>query len=216
MLRDWKSGFPGSGSRRATLPLGHVMATNNSGADLAFGSAALYVDNAFLNTEGSPRADWDPRKGALTLVALQNILSNPTTPIGGMAITTEPIADGKMGQVAIAGLAVLILAGTTVGYVRPAGSTLVRDHWGFGRILTYDTDEDFAIVNLSDSRFQVFYTLTANMAAGSANATLSPAANSWSTTVHDPHGIAAWQTTGDTGFVEWRGDRWCVTIPLCD
>lgn len=215
MLREWKSGTFGGYQSRATMPLGHIMAKNTSGADLAFGDCALYEKTGFSNTEELPRADWDPRKGYITLLALQNINSTASPSIGGMAIAIEPIADGEFGTVAIAGPAVCMITASDVGYIRPNGSTAIRDHWGFARILTYDADSEFAIVDLSDTRFQVFYNLTANMSAGSAAATLCPGGSSWSTTVHDPHLIATWQVSGDSGFAEWRGDKWCVTIPLC-
>lgn len=199
------------------LPLGHVRAKNTSGATIGFGGCALYTKTGYSNTEETPRRDWDPRKGFFTLVALQNILSNPTTAIGGMAVALEPIANNDFGLVAIAGLAVCSVTATDVGYIRPNGATAIRDHWGFARILSYDTTgTGFSVVNLSDTRFQVFYTLTANMSAGSASATLCPNGSSWTTTVHDPEGIAGWQTIGDSGFVEWRGNRWSIVIPLCD
>lgn len=212
------------------MPVGHVMATNNTGADLAFGRCAMYRLASITNTEGtSTRADYDPRKCALSLVAADHINSiaagNPVW--GGMAITTEPIANNTMGRVAIAGLAFCTHDMTAVAperrYIAPNPTLgFIAALWGFGRIIAQQSSTDNVfLVDLSDRLFSVHYQLTANMAppaTSSATATLGypeTGARLWNTTVFDPHAIAVFQKAGDKGWCEWNGRQWIVKIPFC-
>lgn len=221
MLRDYRAGS-GSFVRPAgePMPMGHMLAKNSTGANLGFGDAAMYRETGYTNTTGPTKRDYDMRRDFLTLVQLDDLTSNPATPFGGMAIALEPIENNQMGRVAIAGLAIVNMYSTTIDrvYLQPTSTAprLRASYWGFGRVLAINASPAFSLVDLSDRKLQVAYTLTANMSSQSATATLGDQGGAtWTTTVHDPHNIAAFQLNGQKGFAEWRGDRWVVTIPFC-
>lgn len=227
LLRDARAGS-GSYMRGdlARMPLGHILAKNESGADLGFAAPTIYYFDDYV-VPGSVSDNWDMRTNFLRLAPFANVVSEPGIGLryGGMAVTQEPIAQNQIGVVAIAGLSVLspnqpvsdeVLRDSR--YVAPFAPPLYerRSYWGFMRLLAYDTDRQWAIVDLSDRHLTTQYVLTANMNV-SATATLGGGASpyTWTTTVHDVHALAGYQRTGDKGWCEWRGDRWVVTIPFC-
>ena len=208
------------------MPLGHAIAKNTTGADLAFGDAAMVYEGSYRH-QGS-WADWDMRRDHLLLHALGDVVSQPgvSTRFGTMAIAVEPIADNAFGRVAIAGLALvngvpdLVAGNGDYRFCHPAaGNTLTFSYWGFARVLCWQVANNFtgdmSLVDLSDRKLQVHYVLTSSYSALSATATLDGGSGPWTTTVHDVHQIATFQRSGDKGFAEWRGNRWVVIIPFC-
>jgi hypothetical protein len=203
------------------MPLGHMLAKNVSGADYAYGSVVMYHGtDGYRTTQGQAafRRDWDMRKDYLEIRDATDLLSNEAAPFSGMAITLESIANNALGLVAIGGIALVNMAPTTTGnfvYLQPHPTNqAVYSYWGFGRALAWRTG--VAVVDLSDRQFEVAYTLTANMSGASANATLGiNGGRTWTTTVHDLHGIAGFQKSGDKGFAEWRGYQWIIKVAYC-
>jgi hypothetical protein len=229
MLRDYRAGS-GSFVRPAgePMPMGHMMASNQTGANLAFGVAAMYYQRSlrYASATTDHGTDWDLRKDYVVLNPMTHVVDQPDLNFifGGMAITLEPIESGKIGRVAIAGLALLNNVPDSVNrqdspYLRPTASGIDFSYWGFGRVLCWRVDApstgDTSLIDLSDRKLQVAYTLTSNMAT-TATATLGGTGGSeWTTTIHDRHNIAGFQKIGNKGFCEWRGRRWVVTIPFC-
>lgn len=224
LLRDVRS-ESGSYSRGdlSRMPLGHMLAKNESGGDLGFAAPAMYYYDDYVAPD-TASDNWDMRNHFLRLAPFADVVSEPGIGLrfGGMAVTQEPIAQDQIGRVAIAGLSVFSsnLPGDNTlrdsRYVAPftAAPTHRQSYWGFMRILSYDVDPAYAIVDLSDRHLTTQYVLTANM-SGSATATLGGPSHTWTTTVHDFHTLASFQRTGDKGWCQWRGDRWVVTVPFC-
>lgn len=227
LLRDARAGS-GSYMRNdlARMPMGHVLAKNESGADLGFAAATIYYFDDLVVPDLASN-NWDMRDNFLRLAPFADVVSEPGTGLryGGMAVTQEPIAQNQIGVVAIAGPSIFspkqsindnVLRDSR--YVAPFAPPLYDrlSYWGFMRILCYDSNPQYAIVDLSDRHLTTQYVLTANMNS-SATATLGGGASAytWTTTVHDVHALAAFQRTGDKGWCEWRGDRWVVTVPFC-
>jgi hypothetical protein len=233
MLRDYRAGS-GSFVRPAgePMPMGHMMAKNETGADLGLTQAAsYYVDGGYSRGQGtSGPAKRDPRSGFVTLRAMEDLTSKPVNPaptqvFGGLAFTLEPIAANKMGRVAVSGL---VEVGTTESYalygtghylMPRAGYYRAEEGWGgFARVLS--TNGTTMLVDLSDRYPVAAYTLTGNYSpaggGGTANAVVQTATNhSWVSTVYDLHSIAAFQRSGSKGFCTWYGAQWVVTNPLC-
>ena len=224
MLRDYRAGS-GAFVRPATteMPIGHILAKNSTGSDLGFGRVAMYFTGGFKNTEGGVnRRDYDPRKGFVTLSPMVDIVSDPNAwqEFGGLAVTLETIANNAIGRVAIGGTALVAEPSLSMAdnqrYLYPSSGGVRVGFFGFARFLAEDSaSSNFRLFNLDDRKIECFYTLTANMSAGSATANMDPGNTSWSTTVRDIHSIAAYQKSGDSGFAEWRGTQWCIKIPFC-
>lgn len=230
MLRDYRAGSgsfvrPGS----SEMPIGHILAKNSTGGDLGFGQAAMYYQQSlrYSSANSDHGSDWDSRKDYVILNPLSQVVDQPDAALrfGGMAITLEPIKSVEIGRVAIAGLALLTQVPDYVNspdaqYIRPTASSVTFSYWGFGRALCWQVlnngQGNTSLIDLSDRKLQVAYTLTSNMVTSTATATLGGTGGAeWTTTIHDRHDIAGFQKTGDKGFCEWRGRRWVVTIPFC-
>lgn len=226
LLRDARADS-GSYSRGdlARMPMGHIMAKNESGADLGFAKAAMYYfDRYRTGTNGAN--DWDMRKDYVLLAPFNDVISYPIPSnnfYGGMAVTLEPIANNEFGRVAVAGLAILAEGSNAVNPVYLAPFTAVpkirSTYWGYARVLA-DDPSYFSLVDLSDRNLTTQYVLTSNMSApsnGDAAATLGGGASvhTWSTRVYDPHSLAGFQRTGDKGWCHYIRDRWVVTVPFC-
>lgn len=224
LLRDAREGRTGLESPDGkNMPLGHMYAKNMTDQDLDWGTVVMYHGaNGFYSTQlaGSGRRDWDMRKDYLELRLPTDLNSNASNPFGGMAFTLEKIKVNEIGRVAVAGLAILNATPVSPGddnfrYLQPdpdIGSTY--SYWGFGRALAWRAGT--AVVDLSDRHFQAVYQLTANMASNSANATLGlQGGRTWTTTVHDLHGVAGFQKSGNKGIAEWQGKQWVVKVAYC-
>jgi hypothetical protein len=233
MLRDYRAGrLEYKTKEKEPMPMGHMLAKNETGADLGLTQAAsYYVDGGYSHGQGtSGQGKRDPRSGFVTLRAMENLTSKPVHPaptqvFGGLAFTLEPIAANEMGRVAVSGL---VEVGTnesytfnaTGNYLMPsAGYYWGEEGWGgFARVLS--TNATTMLVDLSDRYPVAEYTLTGNYSpaggGGIANAVVRTATNhSWASTVYDLHSIAAFQRGGSKGFCTWYGAQWVVTNPLC-
>jgi len=219
LLRDAREGRTGleSPNNFAMRP-GHVLAKNNTGADLAFGKAAFIagLGGAYVTSEPVPRKDWNYQKGYYTLTVLQNITSDPVSDYpSSLAITVEPIKSNEFGIVAIAGLAVCSEGLGGIGYARPYNTQLVSGNWGMARIVTQESTSSFSILNLDDHQWFAPYKLTAALGT-SSNAKIDPGgAAEYTTTVYDDQSIASWQVVGDKGLAFYSGSRWQIRVPWC-
>jgi len=199
---------------------GHVIAKNETGADLAICKAALIPAGStpgVSTQEASPRVDPEYRKGYYTLKALTPLVTDANPFFESLAVTLEPIKDGKFGRVAIAGLAV---ANDTPpsGFVQPIAGNVTGGVFGLARVVANTSglsgSAGFGIWDLSCRSMQSSYTLTTNWGAGAATATIGGAAG-YSTLIRDPFNIATWQVNGDKGWCVYNGGVWQVINPWC-
>jgi hypothetical protein len=193
---------------------GHVIAKNETGADLGIGKAALVrIAEGYFNTETIPRKDPEYRRGYYRLSALTPCVSGETPFFESMAVAIEPIQNGKFGVVAIEGLAIANYAAPQSGFVHPiSGNNVAGSMFGFAKVVTKPQDGlHFAVWDLSCRAMQAPYELTTNWSAGSATATIG----NWSTPILDSFNIASWQTTGDKGMAVWMSGYWHVITPWC-
>jgi hypothetical protein len=209
----------GRGSSITELRPGHAIAKNETGAALGFGKPAmLYSDRQPLNGGGSPLRDWDPSKLMYRLgpaiKCTNGLTSNPLS----VAVTTEPIANGATGVVAISGLAIVIQQmTTTMSYFRPhAGNNIVTSNWGWGRLVAEVPSGDFTnVIDLGQRWMVTKYTITSR--TGSLIMANVDSDNVWAfnSRVFDTHGIAFWQEPGDSGRCEWNGSQWQIIDTFC-
>jgi hypothetical protein len=213
------------------MPLGHAIAKNTTGADLAVGRPALY-DGTFTQKEGPAfnRKDWDPRKGYYTLVP-PNPLEDGDD-VGGVAITVEPIKQNQFGRVAIAGLAMWMDTFTSrLGqFIAPTTTGFLAADYGFGRCVA--NFEGMAVIDLSQTYLIAHYTLLANWTSppgATASASIGgPFAPAHTTTIRDGYNTGAplyqrfnGSLEGDYGLVRWINSnafdfgQWHVLIPYC-
>jgi hypothetical protein len=214
------------------MPLGHAIAKNTTGADLAVGRPALY-DGTFTQKEGpiSNRKDWDPRKGYYTLIP-PNPLEDGDV-VGGLALTLEPIKQNQFGRVAVSGLALWleqIVGGTYLNnFIVPTSTGFLAGDYGFGRcVATFDS---MAVMDLSQTHLIAYYSLTSAWTVFPATATAAiggPFAPSHTTTIRDGYntGAPSYQRfngipNGDHGLVRWIYSnafdygQWHVVVPYC-
>jgi len=197
---------------------GHVIAKNETGANLAIGKAALIPQAGnppgVSSQEASPRKDPSYQKAYYTLKALTPLISGANPHFESMAVTIEPIPDGKFGRVAIAGLAVADYS-IASGFVMPIAGSVVGSAFGLAKIVANTSglsgDAGFGIWDLSCRAMQASYTLTTNWAAGSATATIA----GYSTQILDSFNIATWQVNGDKGWAIYDTGFWRVINPWC-
>jgi len=200
---------------------GHVIAKNETGADLAIGKAALIPTGStpgISSQEATPRVDPEYRKGFYTLKALTPLVSGANPFFESLAVTIEPIKDGRFGRVAIAGLAVANYTSPS-GFVMPIAGNVSGGFFGLARIVTNTSGRDgsagFSIWDLSCRSMQARYTLTTNWAAGSATATIGEFGSTYSTQILDSFNIATWQVNGDQGMAIYSTGFWRVITPWC-
>ena len=197
---------------------GHVIAKNETGANLAIGKAALIPQAGnppgVSSQEASPRKDPSYQKGYYTLKALTPLISGANPHFESMAVTVEPIPHLKFGRVAIAGLAVADYS-IASGFVMPIAGSVVGSAFGLAKIVANTSglsgDAGFGIWDLSCRAMQASYTLTTNWAAGSATATIA----GYSTQILDSFNIATWQVHGDKGWAIYDTGFWRVIHPWC-
>jgi hypothetical protein len=195
---------------------GHVIAKNETGADLAIGKAALVrIGQGYFNTEAIPRKDPEYRRGYYRLSALTPCVSGQTPYFESFAVAFEPIPDGKFGVVAIEGLAIANYSSPQDGFVHPiSGNNVAGSMFGFAKVVTTPQDGlGFSVWDLSCRAMQAPYELTTNWAAATRTATAT--IGNWSTQVRDVHNIASWQVTGDKGMAVWTDGMWDVITPWC-
>ena len=191
---------------------GHVIAKNETGADLAIGKAALVrIGQGYFNTETIPRKDPEYRRGYYKLSALTPCVSGETPYFESMAVSIEPIPDGRFGVVAIAGLAIANYP-LDHGFVHPIAGNVSASFFGFAKVVTKPQDGlHFGVWDLSCRAMQAPYELTSNWSTQGARATIG----NWSTPILDSFNIAGWQTTGDKGMAVWTSGYWRVITPWC-
>lgn len=197
---------------------GHVIAKNETGANLAIGKAALIPQAGnppgVSSQEASPRKDPSYQKGYYTLKALTPLISGATPWFESMAVTIEPIQDGKFGRVAIAGLAVADYS-IASGFVMPIAGSVSGSAFGLAKIVANTSglsgDAGFGIWDLSCRAMQASYILTTNWAAGVATATIG----GYSTQIYDSFNISTWQVNGDKGWAIYDTGLWRVINPWC-
>jgi hypothetical protein len=133
-----------------------------------------------------------------------------------VAITTEPIADGATGIVALSGLAVATVYPGVNGHYRPAtGNIVTASRWGWGRLVHADAGAGYGVVDMSPAKFVTKYEIT-GISGSTINATIDVGHSyEFADVLFDPHGIASWQTTGDVGQCEWSGSQWQIINPWC-
>ena len=191
---------------------GHVIAKNETGSDLGIGKAALIrIGQGYFNTETIPRKDPEYRRGYYRLSALTPCVSGETPYFESMAVSIEPIPDGRFGVVAIAGLAIANYP-LDHGFVHPIAGNVSASFFGFAKVVTKPQDGlHFGVWDLSCRAMQAPYELTTNWSTGGATATIG----NWSTPILDSFNIARWQTTGDKGMAVWTSGYWRVITPWC-
>jgi hypothetical protein len=194
---------------------GHVIAKNETGADLAIGKAALVrIAQGYFNTEAIPRKDPEYRRGYYRLSALTPCVSGETPYFESMAVSIEPILNGRFGVVAIAGLAIATYGAPQDGFVHPISGSVAGGMFGFAKVVTTpEIAVDFSVWDLSCRAMQAPYELTTNWAAASRTATAT--IGNWSTQIRDIHNIASWQVIGDKGMAVWTEGKWDVITPWC-
>lgn len=196
------------------LAPGHVIAKNETGSDLGIGKAALIPVNGVSSQELVPRKDPEYRKGYYTLKALTPIVSGANPHYESMAITVEPIKDGKLGRVAIAGLAIANYS-IQSGFVHPVAGNVAGGMFGLAKVIATTVgaqgDAGFGVWDLSCRAMQAPYTLTGNWGVNGASATIA----GYATQVYDTNAIAGWQVTGDKGIAVYLGGNWQVINPWC-
>ena len=199
---------------------GHVIAKNETGADLEICKAALIPagsTDGVSAQEASPRKDPSYQKGYYTLKALTPLVTDANPFFESLAVTLEPIKDGRFGRVAIAGLAVANDSPPS-GFVQPLAGSVSGGAFGLARIVANTSGPSggagFGIWDLSCRAMQASYTLTTNWAAGSATATIGGAIG-YSTLIRDPFNIATWQVNGDKGWCVYVSGVWQVINPWC-
>lgn len=200
---------------------GHVIAKNETGAKLEFGKGALIpadTDNGVSNQEALPRRDPSYQKGFYTLKALAPLYTDTNTYFESLAITLEPIEEGKFGRVAIAGLAVVDQY-LPHGFVFPLSNTLGYGMYGLAKVVANHQSPGvgtFSIVDLSARAMQARYTMTTNWDALSDSATAQIGTDSLFTTqIFDTYNIATWQVNGDSGIAVYEKGIWKVINPWC-
>jgi hypothetical protein len=230
MLRDYRAGRLAFGAGPGEpMPLGHMLAKNETGVDLEFGSPAMYRERSYKST--SNYTEWDVRRDVLVLSPADTLKTNvgQDARFGGMVVALEPIASNELGRVAVSGLALVNGVADQPAskgnwqYLAPNVNNQIRfSYWGFARVLarqapqSIDTDGPMSLVDLSSKHFQAAYELKQNFTGNSALATIGLQGFSWDTHVVDLYNIAATvQRVGNKGFCEWRGEQWIVTIPFC-
>lgn len=194
---------------------GHVIAKNETGADLAIGKAALIPTGSsggVSSQEQIPRKDPSYQKGYYTLKALTPLISGANPYFESLAVTVEPIPNNKFGRVAIAGLAIATV-NLQHGFVTPTAGNVSSGFFGLARVVTCmpGGSSSFSVWDLSCRAMQAIYTLTTNWSSGSATATIAGA----STQLFDNNGIASWQVNGDKGMAVYTGGVWTVITPWC-
>ena len=214
------------------LPPGWMYAYNNTGIDVAFGTALNW---SYTNYAPPPRRERHVNVRC-------NAVLSPISPPGdtgssgadrnylACAITVEPIAAASIGVVAVSGLAVYKKRITDCTWLRPNGAlyNLVGDIWGCARVVSLPTessggvfsDIDYTVVDLSQAYLVAPYKITgATWGVGpppSITALISPDSSApYAAAIRDKYGIAAWQTTDDRGMATWDGAQWIVTQPFC-
>jgi hypothetical protein len=195
---------------------GHVIAKNDTGADLEICKAALIPGGStpgISTQEASPRVDPAYQKGYYTLKALTPIISEANPWFESLALTIEPIKQGRFGRVAIAGLAVANYS-VSSGFAYPTAGSVGSGAFGLARIVANTSglsgSAGFGIWDLSCRSMQASYTLTSNWGAVTT-ATIAGA----STRILDPFNIAGWQVNGDKGWALYDGGFWRVINPWC-
>jgi hypothetical protein len=210
----------GSGFRRpdgAPLRTGHVLAKNETGGALGFGvPAMLSTEYRLLNPLGTPIKDWDAQKLLYRLVPAINMVTGLSYSMTSVAITTEPIAAGAIGVVAIEGLAVSTVSISPASFFRPTVGSVTTSGWGWGRLIADSPgSENFTVVDLSACNFIARYEIT-GISGGTITAKIDPGhASEFSSTLLDTYSIASWQVVGDTGQCTWNGNAWVITNPWC-
>lgn len=197
---------------------GHVIAKNETGADLAIGKAALIPQAGnppgVSSQEAVPRKDPSYQKGYYLLKALTPLISGANPHFESLAVTLEPIQDGKFGRVAIAGLAVADYS-IASGFVMPIAGSVSGGAFGLAKIVANTSglsgSSGFGIWDLSCRAMQNSYTLTTNWTAGVATATIG----GYSTQIYDSFNIANWQVNGDKGWALYDVGFWRVINPWC-
>ena len=190
---------------------GHVIAKNETGADLEICKAALVPHNVgVFSQEATPRKDPSYQKAYYILKALTPLVSGAYPWFESLAVTLEPIKDGSFGRVAIAGLAVV--NGTPPsGFVMPLAGSVTGGPFGLAKVVVTPSVGSFGIWDLSCRAMQASYTLTTNWGGGSATATIG----SYSTLIYDTFNIANWQVNGDKGWAIYDTGLWRVINPWC-
>jgi hypothetical protein len=198
LLRDARAGrLAYTANDREPMSLGHALAKNTTGADLAVGRPALY-DYTFTQTAGPAfnRKDWDPRKGHYNLIARNPLRDGDT--VGGVALTLEPIKQNEYGLVAVSGMALWMEApvgGISIGmYICPGTSQWSIGDYGLGRIVAeYDSG---VIVDLSEVQLMAPYALASSWSAPpspTATATIGGVfSGGHTTTLRDNYNSGAW------------------------
>jgi hypothetical protein len=239
LLRDARAGrLSYTANDREPMSLGHALAKNTTGADLAVGKPALY-NYTFTHKAGPAfaRKDWDPRKGYYTLIPRNPLRDGDT--VGGVALTLEPIKQNEFGLVAVSGLALWIdepAGGISVGmYICPGSTQFGVADYGLGRVV--QGHDSGAIVDLSEVQLMAPYALASSWSAPpnpTATATIGGLFGSLSghtTTLRDGYNSGAWvyQTPYNPsapfqgiaryvrGTVVGSADvgAWHVVIPYC-
>jgi hypothetical protein len=230
MLRDYRAGrLEYKTKEKEPMPMGHMLAKNETGADLEFGSPAMYRERSYKST--SNYTEWDVRRDVLVLSPADTLKTNvgQNAKFGGMVVALEPIASNELGRVAVSGLALVNGVADQPAskgnwqYLAPNVNNQIRfSYWGFARVLArqapqlIDTDGTMSLVDLSSKHFQAAYQLKQNFIGNTALATLGEGGHTWDTHVVDLYNIAATvQRAGNKGFCEWRGEQWIATIPFC-
>ena len=200
---------------------GHVIAKNDTGADLAVGKGALIpadTDSGVSSQEALPRRDPSYQKGYYTLKALAPLFTDTNNYFESLAITLEPIKAGRFGRVAIAGLAVVDQY-LPHGFVFPLNNSLGYGMYGLAKVVANHQSPGvgtFSIVDLSARAMQARYGLTSNWDALSDSATAQIGTDSLFTTqIFDTYNIATWQVNGDQGIAVYEKGIWRVINPWC-
>jgi hypothetical protein len=194
---------------------GHVIAKNETGADLEICKAALVPQGVgVFSAESTPRKDPSYQKAYYVLKALTPLVSGANPFFESLAVTLEPIKDGKFGRVAIAGLAV-VNGSPAAGFVMPIAGALSGGLFGLAKVVVTPSSGSFGVWDLSCRAMQARYTLTTNWTGSAATATIGEAGLGYSTLIYDTFNIAGWQVNGDKGWAVYDGGFWRVINPWC-